>query len=92
MQNGANVNKLTKNGFCPLRTAAQENHVAIAESLIRNGTDTEIESVVLLKYFPFNYGRKWHNSCCLYSWSPDLLSDLEHVVERSNLSQLPTSL
>ena len=39
MQNGANVNKLTKNGFCPLRTAAQENHVAIAESLIRHGAD-----------------------------------------------------
>ena len=46
MQNGANVNKLTKNGFCPLRTAAQENHVVIAESLIRYGADMEIKSVV----------------------------------------------
>ena len=39
MQNGANVNNLTKDGFCFLRIAAQENHVAIAESLIRHGAD-----------------------------------------------------
>ena len=41
-----NVNNLTKNGFCTLRIAAQENHVAIAELLIRHGADTEIESVI----------------------------------------------
>ena len=46
MQNGANVNNLTKDGFCPLRIAAQENHVAIAESLIRHRADTEIWSVI----------------------------------------------
>ena len=46
MQNGANVNNLTKDGFCPLRIAAQENHVAIAELLIRHGADKEIESVI----------------------------------------------
>ena len=46
MQNGANVNNLTKDGFCPLRIAAQENHVAIAESLIRHGANTEIGSVI----------------------------------------------
>ena len=46
MQNGANVNDLTKDGFCPLRIAAQENHVAIAESLIKHGADTEIGSVI----------------------------------------------
>ena len=46
MQNGANVNKLTKNGYYPLRTAAQENHVAKAQSLIRHGVDTEIGSVI----------------------------------------------
>ena len=37
MQNGTNVNNLTKDGFCPLRIAAQENHVAIAKSLIIQG-------------------------------------------------------
>ena len=42
MQNGANVNNLTKDRFCPLRIAAQENHVAIAESLIKHGADMEI--------------------------------------------------
>ena len=46
MQNGANVNNLTKDRFCPLRIAAQDNHVAIAESLIRHGADTEIDSVI----------------------------------------------
>ena len=46
MQNGANVNNLTKDGFCFLRIAAQENHVAIAESLIRHGADMEIGSVI----------------------------------------------
>ena len=46
MQNGANVNDLTKDGFCPLRIAAQENHVAIAESLIKHGADMEIGSVI----------------------------------------------
>ena len=45
MQNGANVNKLTKNGFCPLRTAAQENYIAIAESLLRHGAEMEIGCV-----------------------------------------------
>ena len=46
MQNGANVNNLTKDGFCPLRIAAQENHLAIVESLIRHGADMEIGSVI----------------------------------------------
>ena len=41
-----NVNNFTKNGFCPLRIAAQENLVAIAELLIRHGADKEIESVI----------------------------------------------
>ena len=42
----ANVNNLTKDGFCPLRIAAQENHVAIAESLIKHGAEMEIGSVI----------------------------------------------
>ena len=42
MQKGANVNDLTKDGFCPLRIAAQENNVAIAESLIKHGANMEI--------------------------------------------------
>ena len=46
MQNGANVNNLTKDGFCPLRIAAQENHLAIAQSIIRHGADMEIGSVI----------------------------------------------
>ena len=46
MQNGANVNNLTKDGFCPLRIAAQENHLAIAESIIRHGADMEIGSII----------------------------------------------
>ena len=46
MQNGANVNNLTKDGFCPLKIAAQENHLAIAESIIRHGADMEIGSVI----------------------------------------------
>ena len=37
IQNGANVNNLTMDGFYPLRIAAQGKHVAIAESLIRQG-------------------------------------------------------
>ena len=41
-----NVNNFTKNGFCPLRIAAQENLVAIAELLIRHVADKEIESVI----------------------------------------------
>ena len=46
MQNGTNVNNLTKDGFCPLRIAAQENHLAIAQSIIRHGADMEIGSVI----------------------------------------------
>ena len=30
IQNGANVNNLTKDGFCLLKIATQENHVGIA--------------------------------------------------------------
>ena len=43
MQNGANVYNLTKDGFCPLRIAAQKNHVAIAESLIDMGLKWKLE-------------------------------------------------
>ena len=46
IQNGANVNNLTMDGFYPLRIVAQENHVVIAESLIRYGADMEIKSVI----------------------------------------------
>ena len=46
IQNGANVNNLTMDGFYPLRIAAQGNHVAIAESLIRHGADMELGSVI----------------------------------------------
>ena len=46
IQNGANVNNLTMDGFYPLRIAAQVNHVAIAESLIRHGSDMEIGSII----------------------------------------------
>ena len=46
MQNGANVSTLTKDRFCPLKIAAQENHVAITESLIKHGADMEIGSVI----------------------------------------------
>ena len=42
MQNGANINALTKDGFCSVRIEAQENHVAIAESLIKHGAEMEI--------------------------------------------------
>ena len=42
IQNGANINNLTMDGFYPLRIAAQENHVAIAESLIKHGANMEI--------------------------------------------------
>ena len=45
IQNGANVNALTKDGFCPLKIAAQENHFAIAESLLRHGAEMEIGCV-----------------------------------------------
>ena len=62
MQNGANVNAITKDGFCALKIAAKENHVEIAELLIRHGADMENGSVISQKPLPLlmaTYGNSY---------------------------------
>lgn len=55
VENGANVNAQSLNGFTPLYMAAQENHEAVVRYLLSHGANQALATeVVIIKFFFVN--------------------------------------